>query len=112
MSVTRAVKALLLEAARAMHYAGNLLRERAKAERYDAKRVRYREKEYRRIDRETREDPPAKHEDPKVPGVIEPGSPEFFERIANEMANATKIGGVNVDDLPNGPPADPGPIGP
>lgn len=107
MSVTRAVKVLLLEAARAMRYAGNLLRERAKAERYYTKRAKRDDK--RRFDYVV---PPAPEPPAKVPGVIDPGSPEFFERMAHEMANAPKIGGVNIGDIPNGPPADPGPIGP
>lgn len=111
MSLIQGLAALLFEGARAMHYAGNLLRERAKAERYDAKRIRRRAKEQRKKDRDDARKAPEPAA-PKVPGTVELNSPEFFERMAEKMAAATDIGGVNVADIPIGPPADPGPIGP
>lgn len=111
MSLVQGLTALLNQAARAMHYAGNLLRERAKAERDDVKRTRRHEKARRRKERDAARAAPEPAA-PKVPGTVELNSPEFFERMAEKMAAATDIGGVNVADIPIGPPADPGPISP
>lgn len=96
-----------------MHYAGNLLRERAKAERRAAKRRHRRERKERRLCRSLREGGKSPEQAvPAAPTVADLNSPEWFEKMAQKMASATDIGGVNVADIPIGPPADPGPIGP
>lgn len=43
---------------------------------------------------------------------IDPASPEWYRRVGEEMAKGATVGGVPIEEVPMGPPADPGRIGP
>ncbi len=49
---------------------------------------------------------------PSSPEKIDPASPEWFKRVGEEIAKGATIGGIPIEEVPMGPPADPGRIGP